>query len=119
MEEDQEHSWKTSFNHQHADRKWNCLHQLRKLLRSWHCHFRKIASGLNYDPQFLAYKETSEHAELNFDSSNEEKYNEPLKMEELKRAIKCSKNNSPGLDDVSNLIIMSIPETALPYILSL
>ena len=31
--------------------------------------FQEIASGLNYDPQFLAYKETSEQAELNFVSN--------------------------------------------------
>ena len=40
-----------------------------------------------------------------------------LKWKSLKRAIKCSKNNSPGPNDVSNLMIKSIPETALPYIL--
>ena len=38
--------------------------------------FQEIALGLNYDPQFLADKETSEQAELNFESNNEEKYNE-------------------------------------------
>ena len=37
--------------------------------------FQEIASGLNYDPQFLAYKETSKQAEENFESKNEEKYN--------------------------------------------
>ena len=39
-------------------------------------------------------------------------------MEELKRAIKCSKNNSPLPGDVSNLMIKAIQETALPYILN-
>ena len=31
--------------------------------------FQEKASGLNYDPQFLAYKETSEQAELNLNQT--------------------------------------------------
>ena len=31
--------------------------------------FQEIASGLNYDPQFLAYEETCEQAELNLNQT--------------------------------------------------
>ena len=61
--------------------------------------FQEIISNLNYDPQFLLYKEASEQEQFNFESNKCEKYNEPFTIEELHRAIKASKNNSPGPDE--------------------
>ena len=45
---------------------------IKKISEKLAFSFQEIASGLNYDP-FLAYKETSEQVELNFESNNEEK----------------------------------------------
>ena len=73
--------------------------------------FQEITSNLNYDPQFLLYKEASEQEQLNFESNKCEKYNEPFTTEELHRAIKASKNNFPGPDEVRNMTIKAIPET--------
>ena len=35
----------------------------------------------------------------------------------MQRAINMSKDNSPGPDEVSNMLLKAVPETALPYIL--
>ena len=44
-------------------------------------------------------------------------YNDPFTIEELQRAINMSTDNSQGPDEVSNMLLKAVPETAFPYIL--
>ena len=44
-------------------------------------------------------------------------YNDPFTRDELQRAIKMNKDNSPGPDEVSNMLLKAVPATALPYII--
>ena len=79
--------------------------------------FQEITSNLNYDPQFLDHIYKAEQEQLNFESDNNEEYNRPFTIDELQREIVCSKRNSPGPDEVSNMMLKAVPEIALSYIL--
>ena len=70
--------------------------------------FQEITPNLNSDCQFLDHKYTAEQEQLNFESDNNEEYNRPFTIDELQRAIVCSKRNSHGKDEVSNMMLKAV-----------
>ena len=79
--------------------------------------FQKITSNMNYDPQFLDHKYTAEQRQFNFESDNNEECNRQFTIDALQKAIVCSKRNSPGPDEVSNMMLKAVPEITISYIL--
>ncbi|GFR15018.1 putative RNA-directed DNA polymerase from transposon BS [Trichonephila clavata] len=65
--------------------------------------FTKMSSCDNYTPTFQALKRREERMKLNFSSSNEEGYNSPLTLLELRVALHHSANTRWGADRTSLL----------------
>ncbi|GFY60084.1 uncharacterized protein TNIN_356071 [Trichonephila inaurata madagascariensis] len=65
--------------------------------------FAKTSSCNNYTPAFQALKRREERVKLNFSSSNEEGYNSPLTLLELRAALHRSGNTAAGADRTSLL----------------
>ena len=81
--------------------------------------FVAVSRNQNYTPQFLQYKIRTERRPVSFNGPNadEQSYNSPFKMEELKAALKMTHNSSPGLDRITYSVIKAVHETMLTLIL--
>jgi len=77
----------------------------------------EITSDNNYAGEFAQYKTDQEIHPLVFDSSNQERYNTPITLDELHLAIDNSKDNSPGPDDVHNKMMRAMPIKGRKYLL--
>ena len=82
-------------------------------------NFAAISSEENYSKKFKQIKRTAEQQELEFESVNDEPYNAPLTMQELRDAIASNRRTAPGPDGIHNIMIQNILEEALPHILKI
>lgn len=80
--------------------------------------FATNSADSNHTEEFLKIKNstnlTTEHLSYNLDSINN-----PCSLKELKQAIFLSKNTSPELDDIPNMIIKMLPDNCTIYLLQL
>ena len=60
-----------------------------------------------------------ERENLNFQSQNNEKYNFPLNLSELKNSLDRSKDTAAGPDDIHYLILKHLPSDALGTLLNI
>ncbi|GFT09340.1 putative rna-directed dna polymerase from mobile element jockey-like protein [Trichonephila clavipes] len=67
--------------------------------------FAKTSSCDNYTPTFQALKRREERVKLNFSSSNEDSYNSPLTLLELRVALHRSGNTAAGPDGLHYIIL--------------
>ncbi|GFQ80384.1 uncharacterized protein TNCT_102641, partial [Trichonephila clavata] len=67
--------------------------------------FAKTSSCDNYTPAFQALKRREERVKLNFSSSNEEGYNSPLTLLELRVALHRSGNTAAGPDGLHYIML--------------
>ena len=79
--------------------------------------FQDTASNSNYSNQFIQHKNIEESNPINFQSDNHEAYNKLFNIEELIYTIGKLKNNSPGPDEISNMLLKQIPAEGIEYIL--
>ena len=77
------------------------------------------SSSSNYSQQFQDIKVKKERENLNFQSQNNEKYNFPFKLSELKNSLDRSKDTTAGPDDIHYQILKHLPSDALETLLNI
>ena len=82
-------------------------------------NFQKNSSSSNYSQQFQDIKVKKERENLNFQSQNNEKYNLPFKLSELKNSLDRSKDTTAGPDDIHYQILKHLPSDALETLLNI
>ncbi|GFT64956.1 RNA-directed DNA polymerase from mobile element jockey [Trichonephila clavipes] len=81
--------------------------------------FAKTSTCDNYTPAFQALKRREERVKLNFSSSNEEGYNSPLTLRELRAALHRSGNTAAGPDGLHYIMLRHLTESSILSLLSL
>ena len=80
-------------------------------------HFSKISNHSNYDQEF---QQVAAQVSLpDFTSANNEYYNQPFKMKELKFALSKTSNSSPGEDSIQADMIKKLPSQTLELLLKI
>ena len=82
-------------------------------------HFCRVSSSNNCSDKFLDHKQREERSKLDFSSKNQECYNKPFTLGELKHALQQSKDSSPGPDDIHYQMLKHLPEQTLELFLDL
>ena len=80
---------------------------------------KKKPSRSNYSQQFQDIKVEKERENLNFQSQNNEKYNLPFKLSELKNSLDKSHDTTAGPDDIHYQILKPLPSDALETLLNI
>lgn len=81
--------------------------------------FCQVSKLENYNDQFQQHRTLAEDIHLNFESDNSEPYNQPITLDELKHALQCTKDTSPGPDNVTYSMIKHVPMEAAEHILKI
>ncbi|GFX85029.1 putative RNA-directed DNA polymerase from transposon BS [Trichonephila clavipes] len=81
--------------------------------------FAKTCGCDNYTPAFQALKRREERVKLNFSSSNEEGYNSPLTLRELRAALHRSGNTAAGPDWLHYIMLRHLSRSSILSLLSL
>ncbi len=79
----------------------------------------KNSSDIFYDTEFLNYKHKSERQPISFNSDNLEYYNTSITLFELKQAVHCCHDSSPGPDTVHYQFLKRLPPESLELLLKL
>ena len=77
------------------------------------------SSTEHYTDTFKKNKARSERNTINFSSLNDEKYNTPFSVEELKTCISETSLTAPGPDKIHNEILKHLPEDTLEILLNI
>ena len=80
-------------------------------------YFSGISATENYNIDFFETKIRTEQNILDFSSPNDEIYNSPFTEWELDRALKSTKNTSPGPDKIQNLMLKKLKPSFLKDLL--
>ncbi|GFQ93133.1 uncharacterized protein TNCT_484961 [Trichonephila clavata] len=81
--------------------------------------FAKTSSCDNYTPAFQALKRREERVKLNFSSSNDEGYNSPITLLELRVALHRSGNTVAGPDGLHYIMLRHLSESSILSLLLL
>ncbi|MES9994020.1 MAG: reverse transcriptase domain-containing protein, partial [Candidatus Thiodiazotropha sp.] len=82
-------------------------------------NFQKNSSSSNYSQRFQDLKIEKESENLNFQSLNNEKYNRPFSISELKDSLHKCNDTAAGPDDIHYQIIKHLPPDALETLLNI
>ena len=86
-------------------------------------NFSDNSSDTNYNHTFINIKNKAESEKIKYDdiesSTHSNHLNLDITMKELKDSIHNSKNTSAGPDDIPNIFIKNLPESAIEYLLKL
>ena len=80
---------------------------------------RSNSSTNHYSKEFQKYKIEQEKVKLNFKSSNNEEYNIPFNLEELKDAISKAHDTATGPDEVHYQMLKHLPPSSLRALLDI
>lgn len=81
--------------------------------------FSTNSSTSNYSKSFQKLKNTKEKKPLNFSSQENEPYNRPLTMSELKTALKKSNTSAAGPDGIYYQFLTRLPQACLNIVLQI
>ena len=81
--------------------------------------FSTNSANRNYSEGFQKYQKQQEKIKLNFKSSNNEEYNNPFNLDELKDAINKSHDTATGPDEVHYQILKHLPLKSLQKLLDI
>ena len=81
--------------------------------------FCSNSSTSHYSEEFQKYKKEQEKTKLNFKSSNNEEYNSPFNLEELKDAISKAHDTATGPDEVHYQMLKHLPPKSLHALLDI
>ena len=81
--------------------------------------FSKNSSNSNYPKEFQNYQKYQEKIKLNFKSSNNEEYNNPFNLDELKDAINKSHDTATGPDEIHYQMLKHLPPKSLKTLLAI
>ena len=79
--------------------------------------FTLNSSTSHYSEEFQKYKKQQEKTKLNFKSSNNEEYNTPFNLDELKDAISKAHDTATGPDEVHYQMLKHLPPQSLQALL--
>ena len=82
-------------------------------------NFQKNSSSSNYSQRFQELKIEKESENLNFQSLNNEKYNLPFSISELKDSLNKCNDTAAGPDDIHYQILKHLPPDALETLLNI
>ena len=82
-------------------------------------NLQKNSSSSNHSRQFQDIKVEKDRENLNFQSQNNEKYNLPFKLSELKSSLDKCNDTSAGPDDIHYRILKHLPSDALEALLNI
>ena len=77
----------------------------------------KNSSSDNHSPSFQRHKTEFEKTNLKFDSDNDEIYNSPFSLTELKEALLKSNDSAAGIDEVHYTLLRHLPAASLNLLL--
>ena len=77
----------------------------------------KHSSTDNYSDEFQRIKMLKEKQHLDFSSKNEEEYNLPFSVAELKQSLQRANDSATGLDQVHYQLLTHLPNSALSVLL--
>ena len=77
----------------------------------------KYSSTDNYSSEFQKIKMLKEKRRLDFSSKNEDDYNLPFSMTELKQSLQRPNDSATGLDQVYYQLLTHLPNSALSVLL--
>ena len=75
--------------------------------------FSQSSSNRNYSEEFQNYQKHREKIKLNFKSLNNEEYNNPFNLDELKDAISKSHDTATGPDEIHYQMLKNLPPKSL------
>ena len=81
--------------------------------------FCSNSSTSHYSKDFQKYKKEQEKIKLNFKSSNNEEYNTPFNLDELKDAISKAHDTATGPDEVHYQMLKHLPPSSLQALLEI
>ena len=81
--------------------------------------FCSNSSTSHYSEEFQKYKKEQEKTKLNFKSSNNEEYNTPFNLDELKDAISKAHDTATGPDEVHYQMLKHLPPKSLLALLDI
>ena len=79
----------------------------------------KNSSSSNYTKEFQNFKTKQEKQKLKFQSNNDEDYNKPFSLTELKKALDNANNTAAGPDDIPYQFLKHLPNISLELLLSI
>ena len=81
--------------------------------------FSTNSANRNYSKEFQNYQEQQEKIKLNFKSNNNEEYNNPFNLDELKDAISKSHDTATGPDEIHYQMLKHLPLKSLQALLDI
>ena len=81
--------------------------------------FSTNSANRNYSKEFQNYQKQQEKIKLNFKSSNNEEYNNPFNLDELKDAISKSHDTATGPDEIHYQMLKHLPLKSLQTLLDI
>ena len=81
--------------------------------------FSTNSANRNYSKEFQNYQKQQEKIKLNFKSSNNEEYNNPFNLDELKDAINKSHDTATGPDEIHYQMLKHLPLKSLQTLLDI
>ena len=81
--------------------------------------FSTNSANRNYSKEFQNYQEQQEKIKLNFKSNNNEEYNNPFNLDELKDAISKSHDTTTGPDEIHYQMLKHLPLNSLQTLLDI
>ncbi|GFT21428.1 putative RNA-directed DNA polymerase from transposon X-element [Trichonephila clavipes] len=104
----------------HACKQWGLCQYHPDIANTLAETFAKTSSCDNYTPAFQALKRREGEGEVEFfSSSNEEGYNSPLTLRELRTALHRSGNTAAGPDGLHYIMLRHLSESSILSLLSL
>ena len=79
--------------------------------------FAEVSSTKSYYGTSQTHKRLAEQNKINFESSNDEAYNQLLKKQELDDILNDLRNTALGPDDINHDMIKHLPDMAKEYLL--
>ena len=81
--------------------------------------FCSNSSTSHYSEEFQKYKKQQEKTKLNFKSSNNEEYNTPFNLDELKDAVSKAHDTATGPDEIHYRMLKHLPPKSLQALLDI
>ncbi len=81
--------------------------------------FSKNSSSTHYSETFQNFKKQQEKKLLNFKSNNDETYNQPFSISELKDSLSKSNDTAVGPDDIHYQLLKHLPDTSMDALLNI
>ena len=94
-----------------------CISIVTEIANAFAAAFESISNEANYSKDFLDHKDKVEKKVIEFTSKNDEPYNMMFQMQELQGALDSCAATAPGPDEVSNLMLKNMPQSAKDYML--